>query len=429
MKTLRTPRIRSQEQFLRQLNQASRQMTPAGPSRLLTFADVRSANIDVAAQQALVAMSQQPALRSVATGLAGALSTGLLGGIFRENQQVPALIARRLGFGWWQIVPPRLDAALLFQPDQALAAPVVVLRNQVADAWDRLTRSLAQAWEAFQLWRRGGLTQCRQAGGIPVPFFVPLLCLPPGRPTLSLLAYAAGYLNPQPTQAAEVAALNAGAWEPSNEDFAAIASRSTVPLTVATDSLSTLLNVLNGQPVGSIRGLGLVGHSNPSFFSFSGNIGMTTTNGRPHSVVTFDRSRAISKENLESLPVKDFIDRNKLWDRFAPGGEIILYGCRSGSRISTEETPAELLVALSRAFRVCVRGFRHKICTFLGHRGQQITQRGLVRYDPQGSACTGLARPPFQTLNELVPDGPPACQGITPSDIRPAREALLAFGR
>jgi hypothetical protein len=421
METLRTPRTRNQESFLRRLDQASRQMMP-GPPRPLTFADVRNANIDVAAQQALVAMSQSPALRTVATGLAQAVQGGRLGGIYRQDQRVPALRAQQLGSTWWQMIPAAQDFILLLHPQQPLAAPpVVVVRNQAADVRERLTRALAQVWGGFQLWQQGQLTSCGSGGGRRLAFIVPAVCMaPPSHPPIDLLAYASGYVNPHlGNEATEVRALAQGTWEPSNPDFQAIADASGFPLRFATDGLWTLLNVLNGQQPGSVRNLGLVGHSSALTFSLSGGI--------VDGAVSFNKDRAISRRNLASQVAQDFITRNQLWNRFASGGQIILYGCRSGSRTSTPDIPAELLVALSRAFRVCARGFRHKICTFLGHRGNQITQRGLLRYDPQGRACASFARPPFQTLGRLVPDGPPACQGITSVDIRPAREARASL--
>jgi hypothetical protein len=153
-------------------------MMPGGP-RPLTLADVQRANIDVAAQRALIAMSQSPGLRTAASGLAQAVQGGQLGGIYRQDQLVPAQRAQQLGSTWWQMLPAGQDFILLLHPQQPLSgSPVVAVRNPAADVLARLSRALADAWAVFEQWRDGRLRSCAAGGGSPFPRVLPILCRP-----------------------------------------------------------------------------------------------------------------------------------------------------------------------------------------------------------------------------------------------------------
>src|SRR3982750_1979770 len=64
-----------------------------------TSAGVIDARIDVFAQRALLRMakSPDPAARADASQMLGAVKSGRLAGIYKEDEQVPALRARRVG--------------------------------------------------------------------------------------------------------------------------------------------------------------------------------------------------------------------------------------------------------------------------------------------------------------------------------------------
>jgi hypothetical protein len=67
---------------------------------------VIDSRIDVHAQYALLRMAKgDPGARADAAGMLAAVKSGRLAGIYKEDQRVPALRARGLGLGWWQLVP------------------------------------------------------------------------------------------------------------------------------------------------------------------------------------------------------------------------------------------------------------------------------------------------------------------------------------
>ncbi|HYO62743.1 MAG TPA: hypothetical protein VER08_03720 [Pyrinomonadaceae bacterium] len=133
--------------------------------RPLSYAEVRSENIDVAAQQALLRMSQAAPAAADAVGLARAVATGTLAGIYRENQRAPALRAQRMNRGWWQVIPPSEEAAVLLEASAPLAAPpMIVFRNRVASNPTGLDAVLRKAWGTFRALVAGDIELCSEGG-------------------------------------------------------------------------------------------------------------------------------------------------------------------------------------------------------------------------------------------------------------------------
>lgn len=118
--------------------------------------------IDVHAQYALVRMSKGDAgARADAHGMLAAVKGGRLG-IYKEDQQVPALRAKPLG-GWWKVIPKGEDAAVFLDPARPAAElPLIVFRDGVRSNPARLDPALRKAWATF-----GGLGRCRIAGTAP----------------------------------------------------------------------------------------------------------------------------------------------------------------------------------------------------------------------------------------------------------------------
>lgn len=103
--------------------------------------------IDVHAQFALLRMSKNPSTAADASAMLAAVKGGQLGGIYKEDQQVPALIARKAGSGWWQILPPGEDAALVLE----VAPPIIVFRDQARSNPTRLDPALIKAFKGRPL--------------------------------------------------------------------------------------------------------------------------------------------------------------------------------------------------------------------------------------------------------------------------------------
>ena len=432
-------------------------------SRVLTYTskDVIDDRISIPAQHSLVRLSKNSATNADAVGMLEEVKAGRLAGIFCVNWQRAAQRALRLGKSWWTAIPKGEDAVLLLDPDDLMGgAPIIAFRRDLDPACGllqgekrfdpdplRLDRALRQVWSTYQLLRTGTLSRCPAQPGVILAeapslesslanVVPPILCQVTGGAGKTIVVFASGYLSPyilRPSargqgtdkktnlaRIGEINALNRGLWEPSNEDFAAIAQRSSAPTKLPVSSLQFLLGIISSQTAGSIQKLMLIGHSSPTTFSFAGQIGTQFVHGRETSLVTFDPAfAAINRDNLKAAPADSFIKRNRLWDRFVPGGEVILFGCHSGLSRSTAPVAAvafELLDALSNAFRVCVSGFKNEICTILGHRGPRITERGLLAYDPRGRlGCRDmLNRRFFRTLEQLTPDVR-SCVGVAAS--------------
>ncbi len=113
----------------------------------LSVRELLDPRIDVHAQRALRRMSQGgPATRAAALGMYRAVKTGRLGGIYIENQLVPAQRARRLGTWWWKVIPRGEDSAVVLEPKTAGAAPIIVFRDGIRSQPARLDAALLKAW-------------------------------------------------------------------------------------------------------------------------------------------------------------------------------------------------------------------------------------------------------------------------------------------
>lgn len=106
--------------------------------------DVVDPRIDVHAQWALQRLAQaNGATEAIARGLMAAVQQGTLGGIYLEDQQVPALMAQRAGIGWWQIIPSERQAAIYAGAGET---PVVVLRRGLANQPRPFDAALGWIW-------------------------------------------------------------------------------------------------------------------------------------------------------------------------------------------------------------------------------------------------------------------------------------------
>jgi hypothetical protein len=114
--------------------------------------DVIDNRIDVFAQYALLRMFKgDPAARADAQGMLCAVKTGQLAGIYKEDERVPALRARKINRWWWQIIPPGEDATVVSDPlDPLMGAPVIIFRDSVRSKPFRLDPSLGKAYRVFE---------------------------------------------------------------------------------------------------------------------------------------------------------------------------------------------------------------------------------------------------------------------------------------
>jgi hypothetical protein len=132
-----------------------------------TQAGVIDPRIDVFAQRALLRMakSPDPGARADASAMLGAVKSGRLAGIYKEDEQVPALRARRAGTSGWLVIPKGEDAALFLGAAPG-EAPLIVFRDGVRSLPARLDPALRKAWASFVTVRAAGARCQVGTGGV-----------------------------------------------------------------------------------------------------------------------------------------------------------------------------------------------------------------------------------------------------------------------
>ncbi len=166
---------------------------------------MRSDRIDVFAQKALLRMSKNPAMSADANEMAAAVKSGSLGGIYKEDEKVPALRARKMNSSWWLIIPKGEDAVLFLDPEKPkTGVPIIVFRDSVRSLPHRLDPALFKAWQTYKIWKQttqGRTYPVRQCGTI-TPNGVVMAKAFSGKPlsnlTPSILCQVGGATNGTP---------------------------------------------------------------------------------------------------------------------------------------------------------------------------------------------------------------------------------------
>jgi hypothetical protein len=104
---------------------------PTGASFTKSVIDPR---IDVDAQRALISMSNSgdPAQMTAASEIVRLVKTQGLLGIYKPDQREPALLARRRGMSWWELLQPGEDAMLWCDPARKQLGPMLVFRKDIS---------------------------------------------------------------------------------------------------------------------------------------------------------------------------------------------------------------------------------------------------------------------------------------------------------
>lgn len=108
----------------------------------LNETDIIKRNFAVVAQESLFRLVSRRRTNLIARRIVFAVKRGLLGGVFRANMRVPALRARQLGIGWWQLVPRGRNAICLARPPGQ--RPIIVLRPGLTPR--QVDAALMRAW-------------------------------------------------------------------------------------------------------------------------------------------------------------------------------------------------------------------------------------------------------------------------------------------
>jgi peptidoglycan hydrolase-like protein with peptidoglycan-binding domain len=209
------------------------------------------------------------------------------------------------------------------------------------------------------------------------------------------IVFGSGYAG-FPSVPAEVAKAKAGKWNPTTVDFSTNAGRSGGG--DGAKDLPELIGIVGKQGKGSIKQLGIIGHSNAKAMGLSGDV---HTQGVPlRGVITEDTLKA-NKAKIDAVK-----------DRFAAGASIVLYSCNSGG-ISNG-----LADVVSEAFGVCVKGFKNDVlwCITFNESPLDITSRGNVFYENPNDPLAGAGVHPscanfHKKVLDLTPDVN-SCKGV-----------------
>src|SRR5262249_37835832 len=106
------------------------------PRRGRTAEEYEAAEIDAVVDPRIDVFAQSSIRRlrmstpSDAREMLDAVKDGSLSGIYKEDEQVPALRALKLGKTWWTLIPPGEDAALVLDPSSPMTgAPLIAFRD------------------------------------------------------------------------------------------------------------------------------------------------------------------------------------------------------------------------------------------------------------------------------------------------------------
>jgi len=209
------------------------------------------------------------------------------------------------------------------------------------------------------------------------------------------LVFGSGYAG-YPSVTAEVGKAKAGKWNPTTTDFSTNAGRSGGG--EGAKDLPGLLKIIGSQTKGSIKQLGIIGHSNSRALGLSGDV---HTAGVPLTGLITEATLKSNKDRIDAVR-----------DRFADGSAITLFSCNSGG-ISNG-----LAEVISEAFGVCVKGFKNDVlwCITFNESPLTITSRGNVFYENPNDPLAGAGLHPscanfHKKVLDLTPDVS-SCKGV-----------------
>ena len=209
------------------------------------------------------------------------------------------------------------------------------------------------------------------------------------------LAYGSGYAG-YSSAGKEIRNAKAGTWNPTSVDFRTNAGRSGGGTGVK--DLPELIKAISAQGKGTIKNLGIIGHSNSRALGLSGDV---HAEGVPLRGLITEATLQSHKAEIDAVK-----------DRFTDDAAITLYSCNSGG------VSSGLADAVSVAFGVCVKGFKNYVmwCITFNESPAEITSRGNVYYENPNDPLAGTGIHPscasfHKRVLDLTPDVS-SCKGV-----------------
>ncbi|MBN1603676.1 MAG: hypothetical protein JW915_18840 [Chitinispirillaceae bacterium] len=213
-------------------------------------------------------------------------------------------------------------------------------------------------------------------------------------PSRRELVAIAEFPYPWSSNSEELNAIATDTWNPSDQDFLAVAHKDAKQKDVFTiKNLGEFLGVINEAKNGTLERLLLITHSNRQLIAFSGtmqyngqkgsvglnqsnSIDMLSSGGLDQSVVNW----------LNDDPTEGRPQRNNARTKFTPDAEIIFVSCHSGSFASL---PA-FLMDLSACLNVKVKGFNEEIGYFPRANKTGVYDRTFTAIGLTGTQARGF---------------------------------------
>jgi hypothetical protein len=116
------------------------------PLRGYTQCDFLNEHISYEAQRALYQLYRQGE-RNDALAMLSTVKSGQMQGIYKENEQKPALMAKNHGLSWWTLIPQG-QKAFVFEAEKP---PMMVFKDNISADRVQLALALLSAWQSSAL--------------------------------------------------------------------------------------------------------------------------------------------------------------------------------------------------------------------------------------------------------------------------------------
>ena len=186
-----------------------------------------------------------------------------------------------------------------------------------------------------------------------------------GAPAKREIVAVAQFSSPWTSLKEEVDALDAGSWNPSDQDMRAVAFKDAKKndiFDIAT--FGEFLGAINDAQNGTLERLVLITHSNSSLIAFSGTMSYNGTKGNV-GLNGANSSNYLNSGGLDQNVVNWFntdptgrAQRDNARTKFTPNGEVVFVSCHAGGSVFA---PPLFLMDFAGALNVTVRAFTKDI--------------------------------------------------------------------
>lgn len=211
-------------------------------------------------------------------------------------------------------------------------------------------------------------------------------------PSKRELVAIARFDSPWANNSEEVNALDSGKWNPSKNDFAAVANKDAKSKDIFTiKTLGEFLGVISEAKDGTLERLVLITHSTNNLIALSGTMAYNGEKGKV-GLNQSNKNDMINSGGIDQRVVNwlnedptGIAQRNLARTKFTENAEIVLISCHSGSFASLPP----FLMDLSASLNVRIRGFNEEIGYFPRYNKNAVTDRTFTAVSLTGTQAKG----------------------------------------